>query len=92
MEETSQFSVGPNSTEPNLIHHRETTYCTGFDGCLNMLLSCFRKMMSDLLDPPCVNFRMKVLTRVFLLPDRDDRRRPRHQMCSVHVGRDGVQR
>ena len=35
---------GQNSTEPNLFHHRETTF--RFDDCLNMLLSCFRKRMS----------------------------------------------
>ena len=34
------FPCRPNSTEPNLRHHEEATYC------LNMVLSCFRKRMS----------------------------------------------
>ena len=37
---------GPNSTQPNLFHHGQTTYCTGLDDCLRMTQACFRKRMS----------------------------------------------
>ena len=40
-----QVLSGPNSTEPNLFHHGETTQ--GWMTDLYMLLSCLREKMSD---------------------------------------------
>ena len=53
MEEPSQFSVG--QTAHILTCSIMEKPLTGLDDCLNMLLSCFRKGMSDFYPTQCVH-------------------------------------